>query len=131
MSAFLNRIVNPFMKWLLKSPLHGIVSGHYMLVTVTGRKTGKLYTTPVEYRHKDQAIMVITSQRHTWWKNLQSGVPCTLWIKSKELPSVADVDSDPTAVQDAFHTIYPKMDEARIAKLMSGCIVITFTPVAT
>lgn len=78
MSAFLNRIVNPFMKWLLKSPLHGIVSGHYMLVTVTGRKTGKLYTTPVEYRRKDQAIMVITSQRHTWWKNLQSGVPCTL-----------------------------------------------------
>jgi hypothetical protein len=40
---------NDFMSWFLRSPLHGLLSNGMMLLTVTGRKTGKKYTTPVGY----------------------------------------------------------------------------------
>ena len=40
---------NDFMAWVLRSPFHGMLSNGMMLITVTGRKTGKAYTTPVGY----------------------------------------------------------------------------------
>ena len=44
-----SKLYNPLMKWLLRSPLHGVVSKMYLLVTFTGRKSGTVYSTPVEY----------------------------------------------------------------------------------
>jgi hypothetical protein len=35
----LNQFANPFVELMLRSPLHGLMSGSIMLVTVTGRKT--------------------------------------------------------------------------------------------
>lgn len=43
------RLVNPLMKLLLRSPLHGLVSKRLMLLTMTGRKSGKQYSIPVGY----------------------------------------------------------------------------------
>ena len=40
-------IVNRAMKFMLRSPLHSIVDKKILLVTFTGRKSGKTYTTPV------------------------------------------------------------------------------------
>lgn len=40
---------NDFMAWVLRSPFHGMLSNGMMLITVTGRKTGKTYITPVGY----------------------------------------------------------------------------------
>ena len=36
------RIGNPLMKFFLRSPLHKVASASIMLITVTGRKTGKI-----------------------------------------------------------------------------------------
>jgi hypothetical protein len=40
---------NDFMSWVLRSPLHGMLSNSMMLITVKGHKTGKEYTLPVNY----------------------------------------------------------------------------------
>jgi len=32
---------NDFMAWVLRSPFHGMLSNGMMLITITGRKTGK------------------------------------------------------------------------------------------
>ena len=40
------KVMNPIMKGLLRSPLHGLMSGSLMLITYAGRKTGKPYTIP-------------------------------------------------------------------------------------
>ena len=40
---------NPMITWLLRSPLHGLVSKSIMLITYKGRKSSKEYTTPVNY----------------------------------------------------------------------------------
>jgi hypothetical protein len=47
--------VNAAMKFVLRSPVHGMVSQTVLLFTFTGRKTGKVFTTPVSYsRDGDQ-----------------------------------------------------------------------------
>ena len=40
---------DPFVKLILCSPLHGILSRNTMLFTFTGRRSGKEYTTPVNF----------------------------------------------------------------------------------
>ena len=131
MITFLNQVVNPFMKWLLTSPLHGLVSNHYMLITVKGRKSGKLYTTPVEYGHDGEALVIVSSQTHSWWKNLRDNASCTLRIKTREMQGTAAVASDPAAITAAFHAIYPKMLEAQVASLAVGRVAIRITPLAS
>ncbi len=37
---------NPIMMWLLRSPLHGMLSSSTMIITYTGRKSGKMFSTP-------------------------------------------------------------------------------------
>jgi deazaflavin-dependent oxidoreductase (nitroreductase family) len=75
------------MKLVLRSPLHGAVSKSVLLITFTGRKSGKTYTTPVSYSQHDGQVYVFTHA--AWWKNLRSGAPVTLRIRGRELHGLA------------------------------------------
>ena len=89
---------NDFMAWVLRSPLHGMLSNGMMLITITGRKTGKTYTTPVGYYMEGDYMWVITSRERTWWKNLQGGAKVDLLLKRKPVTGFADVDLDEKSV---------------------------------
>src|SRR5215218_8339765 len=45
----MNRIVNPALKAILRSPIHGLASGRLALITYTGRRSGREYTLPCFY----------------------------------------------------------------------------------
>ena len=89
---------NDFMAWVLRSPFHGMLSNGMMLITITGRKTGKTYTTPVGYYMEGDYMWVITSRERTWWKNLQGGAKVDLLLKRKPVTGFADVDLDEKSV---------------------------------
>ncbi|MEP7135167.1 MAG: nitroreductase/quinone reductase family protein [Chloroflexota bacterium] len=90
---------NDFMSWVLRSPLHGMLSNGMMLLTVTGCKTGKQYTLPVGYYREDGYLWVITSRDRTWWKNLRGGAEVALLLKRKPVKALADTDLDEKAVE--------------------------------
>jgi hypothetical protein len=48
------------MSWILRSPLHRVLSKSTLLITLSGRKSGKLYTLPVNYVREGD-ILWITS----------------------------------------------------------------------
>jgi deazaflavin-dependent oxidoreductase (nitroreductase family) len=79
--------VNSAMKLVLRSPVHGMVSKSLLLITFTGRKSGKAYTTPVSYSQYDDLVYVFS--HNTWWKNLRGGAPVTLLIRGRELQGLA------------------------------------------
>ena len=85
---------NDFMTWVLRSPLHGILSSGMMLITVAGRKTGKKYTLPVEYFETDGFLWVITSRDRTWWRNLRNGAEVELLLKHRPATAHADLVTD-------------------------------------
>lgn len=80
--------VNRAMKLILRSPAHGMVDKTILLITFTGRKSGKTYTTPVSYSQYDDQVYVFTHA--TWWKNLRSSTPVTLRIRGRELQGLAE-----------------------------------------
>jgi len=90
---------NDFMAWVLRSPFHGMLSNGMMLITVTGRKTGKKYTTPVGYYREGNSLWVITSRDRTWWKNLCGGADVGLLLKRKQVSGFAELELDESAVQ--------------------------------
>lgn len=90
---------NDFMAWILRSPLHGMLSNGMMLITITGRKTGKKYTTPVGYYEEGGYLWVITSRDRNWWRNLQGGATVELLLKRKPVQGFADVDLDEASVE--------------------------------
>ena len=90
---------NDFMAWVLRSPLHGLLSKGMMLITITGRKTGKKYTTPVGYYFEGNDMWVITSRERKWWKNLQGGAKVDLLLKRKPVSGFAEPELDPQAVE--------------------------------
>ncbi len=40
---------NTLLGWLLRSPFHRMLSGNMMIIRCRGRKSGKVYSTPVNY----------------------------------------------------------------------------------
>lgn len=63
-------VVNPTLKVLLKTPLGGLI-GDFMLVSFTGRKSGKKYSTPVSAHHLDGALYVVLEAQ--WKHNFRGG----------------------------------------------------------
>ena len=91
-----------FMTWLLRSPLH-VFMGGIMLITVTGRKTGRAISTPVNYardRARDGDTLLVTSKiDRTWWRNVRGGAKVTLLIDGKTYQADANVIEDRAAVE--------------------------------
>lgn len=94
---------NDFMKWMLHSPFHGVLSNGMMLITVTGRKTGKKYTTPVEYYRENGFLWVMTSRNRTWWRNLRGGAEVTLILKRRPATAYAETVLDEEVVETQLH----------------------------
>ena len=98
MRKLLNRLGNPFVKVLLRSPLHGVMSKHLLPITMTGRKSGKVYTIPVLY-HREGAVLHIISWRYRqWWWNLRGEVPVMLRLQGHDLQGGGNVLEDDEGV---------------------------------
>lgn len=65
---------NAFVIFALRSPLHVFV-GETMLITVTGRNSGRKITLPVNYLCEGNDLWVLSSRDRTWWRNLTTN-PC-------------------------------------------------------
>lgn len=88
--------VNKAMKFVLRSPAHGMVSKTVLLITFTGRKSGKTYTTPVSYSQNGDQVNIFTHA--VWWKNLRSGTPVTLRLRGREFQGLAVPVEDKQAI---------------------------------
>src|SRR5215472_10171892 len=75
------RIINPFVSTILRSPLHGILSRDVLLLTFTGRRSGKRITIPVGYT-RDGETMIVFSTR-AWWKNLRGGASVAIRLEGR------------------------------------------------
>lgn len=84
-----NRIV----KFVLRMPLlHNAVSRNILLLTYTGRKTGKVYTIPVSYTQHGDAVIMFTN--HNWGKNLVDKAPVKLHIRGNQVQATAELNTD-------------------------------------
>ena len=70
---FRNRLVNPVVRLLLRSPLHPVLSRSLMILGYQGRKTGRWRSLPCMYARDGQDLYVVPGQagRKVWRHNLR------------------------------------------------------------
>ncbi len=62
---------NAVVETVLKSPLHRLMSGKFLLVQYLGARTGTEHTLPVQYAdtHHGHVVLVGKADEKTWWRN--------------------------------------------------------------
>ncbi|HET7602212.1 MAG TPA: nitroreductase/quinone reductase family protein [Gemmatimonadales bacterium] len=83
--TLMNRVVNPVVRLILRSPLHWLLSRYLLLLTITGRTTGRSWTLPLQYAERDGSIWIVPGNpaHKRWWRNLAGDAPATLTIRGK------------------------------------------------
>lgn len=106
--------MNKAVKIMLGLPVLGrLMGGTFAVITVTGAKTGRRYTTPVQYMRLN-GDYVILSQRHTvWWRNIRTRPAVELSIGGSTIKGRARIaDGD-----DARHVLSSCLaDNPKVAK---------------
>lgn len=91
--VLLNDLVSPLNRLvvgLLRSPLHPLASKGLMVVSWTGRRSGRSFSIPVGYQRDGEDVVVLLSKpaEKTWWKNFRSSWPAELWIAGRSLKAL-------------------------------------------
>ena len=55
-----------------------------MLITFTGRKSQREFTTPVRYVRESEVVRCFTSAENQWWRNLRGGSNVVLRIEGRD-----------------------------------------------
>ena len=87
---------------ILRSPFHGLMSRNVMLVTVTGRKSGVAYTTPVNYLPVGEELWTVSFRNRTWWRNLRGGAAVSLRLRGRVVQTTAQVVEPQAEVAQAL-----------------------------
>jgi deazaflavin-dependent oxidoreductase (nitroreductase family) len=90
----LQKLYNPIVAGILRSPLHGVMSKSVMLLTYRGRRSGRLFTTPISYVRHGEDLLAVASRDHAWWKNLRGGAPVRVHLRGWELKGTGRVFED-------------------------------------
>ena len=128
MAKLRTRLANLLVIPLLRSPLHGLMGSSIMLITVTGRKTGKRYRLPVGYRFdEDHTIKLFSRKDRVWWRNLQNGQEVTLSIRRRTVraTAIAFVQDDPEAMLPWMKRFYSTLSDDDITDMQSDLVMIT------
>jgi hypothetical protein len=116
---WLFRALNPLIRALLRSPLHSLLSEMLMLLSYTGRKSGRAYTIPIGYFvWGTDELMAFSSAR--WWTNLHDGTPVTLLLKGQQLEAVPKVIHEREAVIGTLEEFITRLGLATARKLPIG-----------
>jgi deazaflavin-dependent oxidoreductase (nitroreductase family) len=110
----LRRLVNLAPTLLLRSPLHPLMSGRFLLLTYRGRRTGRSYTVPAAYRRRGNELILTTDS--SWWHNFTEPSPVTVRVAGRPRTGTAQAIRDPQQVADALkHLIRGQPSYARFA----------------
>jgi deazaflavin-dependent oxidoreductase (nitroreductase family) len=89
---FFSRL-NPLIGAVLRSPFHPLLSAGLVLLTVTGRRSGRRYSIPVGYQRRGDELVILVSHadRKQWWRNYRTPGPVELRLRGRHLNGEASV----------------------------------------
>jgi hypothetical protein len=137
--AWVNRVLTT----ILRSPIHGFLSNEMMLITFTGRKSGKAFTTPVSMLPSPGGVQFFVAS--PWYRNLIGGAPVTIRIAGQDRTGIATPTEDPETIlhevkaflarrglKNSFRIglqLDPKSppSDAQLAELLRGRALVTVT----
>lgn len=111
-----DRLANPLLRRLLRSPLHPLASRWFLLCSYRGRRSDRRYTIPLLYArvttNGDGEVVVLTPREETvWWTNFRKPRACSLVLGGRERPATGTVvaRSEAGPFLAAYFRTYPAM----------------------
>lgn len=101
--ARLMRIVNVPMRRLLKLPFPTPLGRRLMLLTYTGRRSGKVYQQPVSYVPDGETLLSPGGGR--WKLNLSSEQPIRIRLQGRDRRAVPELVREPAEVNRLLRTM--------------------------
>lgn len=89
------KIGNFFIRLILTSPLHRLMSKNTLLVHFTGRKSGGKFTTPVNYTQEGNTIRLTSQRNRVWWRNLKTKPEISMTLRGQKARGKAVVLETP------------------------------------
>ncbi|MDQ3855308.1 MAG: nitroreductase family deazaflavin-dependent oxidoreductase [Chloroflexota bacterium] len=117
------RLYNPLVRVLLRSPLGKWLGRSLLLLTYTGRRSGQRYTIPVGYVRNGDTLVVMSPRTRVWWRNLRSGAPVSVRLAGRELRGRGTLSDSPEATIDGLLTVLraaPRYQRALGVRLSTG-----------
>ena len=71
---------------VLESRRHRIVSGAVLRITLRGRRSGRVFSLPVQYARDGDRLVLLPANagRKRWWRNLAGGAPVSVLLAGRE-----------------------------------------------
>jgi hypothetical protein len=92
------RAVNPVLRFLLRTPLAGPAREQMMVLSFTGRKSGRRYSVPVSAHRIDNTLYALTGA--PWKHNFRDGATAEVLHNGKTTTVHGELITDPAVVAD-------------------------------
>jgi hypothetical protein len=93
-------MVNPLMRWLLRSPVAGLMGKQLMLLRFAGRKSGRRYAIPVAAHRVDGELYALTGAG--WQHNFHGGVGVEVTLAGRTTRMRGQLLEDPEAIARVY-----------------------------
>jgi hypothetical protein len=69
--SLLYATLNPPIRALLRSPIHGVASKHLCILSYRGRRSGRKFETPLSFMREGNLVRLLSSRETRWWLNFK------------------------------------------------------------
>jgi hypothetical protein len=110
------RLVNPMLSFLLRTPLAGPARKQLMVLSFTGRKTGRPYSIPVSAHVIDNDLYALTGAG--WKQNFRDGAAAQVVYDGKTTAMRGELVRDRAVVSDLFRRCAESYGVQRAQRMM-------------
>jgi deazaflavin-dependent oxidoreductase (nitroreductase family) len=103
-----NKLANAFIAAILRSPLHPLLGDSFAVIAVTGWKTGRRISTPINVSRMGEDLIVVSYRERTWWRNLRGNRAGELRLGGKTIPVKAEIIEQPKDVKDGLRACFER-----------------------
>jgi len=90
----LYRMINPVVKGILRSPLHGMMSNNTMVLSYRGQRSGRAFELPISYAQINGDLYAFTAKSGQWWRNFMNPNDATVLVGGQKLEATVSALSD-------------------------------------
>jgi hypothetical protein len=100
----IQKIYNPLVTLLLRSPLHSLLSHSTALLTIVTQRSGNRLTFPVNYYlTEERSLLILTYAERAWWRNLHTSARVTLHIAGESRTGCGHALTDPYHIREKLN----------------------------
>lgn len=114
--AAILRAVNPILRSLLRTPLAGAAREQMMVVSFTGRKSGRQFSVPVTAHRIDTDLYALTNA--PWKANFRDGATAEVLLGGKTTTMRGELITDPAVVAGVSHRAAESYGAKRAQRMM-------------